>query len=44
MLELADKNFKAITVNMFKNSKVTMTIMIEQMGNSDREMEVLRNK
>ena len=29
---------------MFKNLKVMTAIMIEQMGNSDREMGILRNK
>ena len=41
---ISRQEFQSNYSNMFKNLKVTMAIMIEQMGNSDKEMGILRNK
>lgn len=37
MLELADKDFKAVPINMPKDLKEMMSIMSKQMGNLSRE-------
>lgn len=39
MLEIAHKNLKATATDMFKDLNIMMTVMIEQIRNSKREMK-----
>lgn len=39
MLKLADSNFKADIINMFKHLKRSTVIMNEHMANTGREMK-----
>lgn len=39
MVELADKNFKRATINMFKELKTNVNIRSEQIENFNKEME-----
>lgn len=39
MLEIAYKNLKATATDMFKDLNIMMTVMIEQIRNSKREMK-----
>lgn len=41
MLELTDKDFKIVIINMFKDLKEKMGIMSKQMENLIREMDKL---
>lgn len=44
ILELAEKDFKTSTVNMFKNVQKKMARMNKQMGDHNREMEAIKKK
>lgn len=39
MLEIAHKNLKTTATDMFKDLNIMMTVMIEQIKNSKREMK-----